>query len=271
MIQFTFDCPPLNNMSKKLFLQWNDFKENAIGSIGSLKGDSDFLDVTLACEDGKQVEAHKMILAMSSPYFQNLLKRNKHPHPLIYMRGVKSEDLLAIIDFLYFGEANVTQENLDSFLAIAEELQLKGLMGNVSGVEAEMSTEFSLNQKKNKIKSSVSQFSRVSHNNSNEDILNINKNNRTVALTSYISGNIQELDEKCNSMMEKTLKKKANHPSLPLYRCMVCGKEATNSDLKKHIEAYHLEGVSIPCNFCEKTFRSRDAKGQHTRIYHKSL
>ena len=45
------------------------------------------------------------------------------------MRGMKSEDLVAIVDFLYCGEANVFQENLDSFLAIAEELQLKGLMG----------------------------------------------------------------------------------------------------------------------------------------------
>ena len=35
----------------------------------------------------------------------------------------------APVDFLYRGEANVYQENLDSFLAIAEELQLKGLMG----------------------------------------------------------------------------------------------------------------------------------------------
>ena len=47
------------------------------------------------------------------------------------MRGVKSDDLLAIVDFLHFGEANVCQENLDFFLAIAEELQLKGLMGRV--------------------------------------------------------------------------------------------------------------------------------------------
>ena len=66
-------------------------------------------------------------MAYSSPFFQKLLRRNKYPHPLIYMRGVK--DLLAIMDFLYCGEADVFQENLDSFLAIAEELQLKGLMG----------------------------------------------------------------------------------------------------------------------------------------------
>ena len=51
------------------------------------------------------------------------------PHSFIYTRGSKSEDLLAVVNFLYHGEANVFQQNLDSFLAIAEELQLKGLMG----------------------------------------------------------------------------------------------------------------------------------------------
>ena len=115
-------------MSEKLCLQWNDFKENVKSAFGNLREDKDFADVTLACEDGQQVEAHKVILAASSPFFQNLLKRNKHSHPLIYMRGVQSLDLLSIVDFLYFGEAKVFQENLDSFLAVAEELQLTGLM-----------------------------------------------------------------------------------------------------------------------------------------------
>ena len=42
------------------------------------------------------------------------------------MRGLKFEDLLARVDFLYYGEANIYQENLDNFLTIAEELDLKG-------------------------------------------------------------------------------------------------------------------------------------------------
>ena len=115
-------------MAEKLCLQWNDFKENIISSFGSLRGDDDFTDVTLVCEDGEQVEAHKMILAASSPVFQSILKRNKHAHPLIYMRGTRSEDLFAILDFLYRGETYVYQENLNSFLILAEELQLKGHM-----------------------------------------------------------------------------------------------------------------------------------------------
>ena len=256
-------------MSEKLCLQWNDFKENAIGSLGSLKNDKDFLDVTLASEDGNQIEAHKVILAMSSPFFENLLKRNKQPHPLIYMRGVKWDDLLAIVDFLYCGEANVYQENLDSFLAIAEELQLKGLMGKIN-IEEEISTKAELPSQENKVrnyKQSISKSSAVLQYNISEEIFNIGQEEKAVALTSHFLGNLHELDEKCNSMMDKTLKK---HPNgLPLYRCKSCGKEAANSDLKKHIEANHLEGISIPCNICEKTFRSRNALRQHNYTYHK--
>ena len=91
--------------------------------------------MTLACEDGQQIEAHKVVLSSSSPFFGKLLNKNKHPHPLVFMRGFKFEDLSAVVDFLYVGEANVYQENLDSFLAIAEELRLKGLMGQVENVE----------------------------------------------------------------------------------------------------------------------------------------
>ena len=116
------------NTSEKLCLNWNDFKENVSHAFGDLRKDHDLLDVTLACEDG-QMEAHRVVLASMSPLFKDIFKNNKHAHPLVYMRGLKSDDLSAILDFLYFGEANVYQDNLDSFLALAEELKLKGLTG----------------------------------------------------------------------------------------------------------------------------------------------
>merc|ERR1711936_1173219 len=124
------------NFDEKLCLQWNDFKDNISSAFGDLREDQEFTDVTLACEDGQQVEAHKVVLIASSPFFLNILKRNKHTHPLIFMRGVKSENLTAMVDFFYHGETNVFQENLDSFLVLAEELQLKGLRGNQTEKEA---------------------------------------------------------------------------------------------------------------------------------------
>ena len=76
--------------SEKFCLRLNDFKKNVKIAFKDLRNYCDFTDVTLACEDGHEVEAHKVILAASSPFFQNMLKRNKHAHPLIYMRGMKS-------------------------------------------------------------------------------------------------------------------------------------------------------------------------------------
>ena len=113
--------------SEKQCLKWNDFQETVLSSFKDLRHNKDFTDVTLACEDGKQFAAHKVVLSSVSPLFMSLLKSNKHQHPLLYMRGMKSEDLVAIIDFLYLGEANVHQDNLDSFLSVANELKLKGL------------------------------------------------------------------------------------------------------------------------------------------------
>ena len=110
--------------SEKFCLKWNDFRENVHTAFGELREDRDFTDVTLACEDGYQVEAHKVILAASSPFFQNILRKNKHPHPLIYMRGIKIEDLEAIVDFLYYGEANIYEEDVVRFLLIAKELSI---------------------------------------------------------------------------------------------------------------------------------------------------
>ena len=48
----------------------------------------------------------------------------------MYIRGLRYEDLSAMVDFIYRGEANVLQGNLDFFLTFAEELQLKRLKGN---------------------------------------------------------------------------------------------------------------------------------------------
>ena len=119
-------------MSEKLCLQWNDFKENANFAFGKLRDDKEMSDVTLVCEDGQQMEAHKVILASSSPFFEKILKKSKQPHPLIYLKGFQSKDFASILDFLYFGEANVYKEDLDPFLAIDVEIELKGLTGQTS-------------------------------------------------------------------------------------------------------------------------------------------
>ena len=112
--------------SEKFCLRWNDFETNISTAFRELREDKDFFDVTLACDD-QQIQAHKVILSACSPFFRSVLKRNPHAHPLLYLRGVKYTDLLAVLNFMYHGEVNVAQEELNSFLAVAEELKVKGL------------------------------------------------------------------------------------------------------------------------------------------------
>ena len=83
-------------MEEKVCVKWNDFQENISSSFANIRKDFEFSDVTLACEDGQQLEAHRVILAASSPFFQKLFRRNKHAHPLLYMRDVAFQDLVAI-------------------------------------------------------------------------------------------------------------------------------------------------------------------------------
>jgi len=117
--------------TEKFCLRWNDFESNISSTFRELRDDKDFFDVTLACDD-EQIQAHKVILSACSPFFRNIFRRNPHQHPLLYLKGVKYTDLQSVLNFMYHGEVNVTQEELNSFLAVAEDLRVKGLTQNKS-------------------------------------------------------------------------------------------------------------------------------------------
>merc|ERR1712204_21082 len=115
----------------------------------SLKETHDFADVTLVCEDGQEVEAHRFMLAASSPFFQNMLKRKEHPKSLIYLRGIKYENIISILSYIYNGESTVLNDQLETFLTIASELGLKGL---TESTETETETDIQNIENKRKIK-----------------------------------------------------------------------------------------------------------------------
>jgi len=118
--------------SEKFCLKWNDFETNVSVAFRELRDERDFFDVTIACEDD-QIQAHKVILSACSPFFKNLLRRNPHQHPLLYLKGISYKDIQSVLNFMYHGEANIAQDDLNNFLSVAEELKVKGLtQGNNS-------------------------------------------------------------------------------------------------------------------------------------------
>jgi len=119
--------------SEKFCLRWNDFERNISSAFRELRDDKDFFDVTIACDD-EQIQAHKVILSACSPFFRNVLRRNPHQHPLLYLKNVRYTDLQSVLNFMYHGEVNVAQEDLNSFLSVAEDLKVKGLTQNNSDI-----------------------------------------------------------------------------------------------------------------------------------------
>ena len=127
-LQLQFHFLTLLTMEEKFCLKWNDFQENVIKNFSKLRNEDDFFDVTLVSDDQKQMMAHKVILSSCSVYFKNILKKNKHSHPMLCLTGISSMELENVLDYAYHGEVKIFQEDINKFLDIAQILKLDGLL-----------------------------------------------------------------------------------------------------------------------------------------------
>ncbi|XP_033238793.1 protein bric-a-brac 1 isoform X2 [Drosophila pseudoobscura] len=126
--------PPSTPSSQQFCLRWNNYQSNLTTIFDQLLQNECFVDVTLAC-DGRSMKAHKMVLSACSPYFQTLLAETPCQHPIVIMRDVSWGDLKAIVEFMYRGEINVSQDQIGPLLRIAEMLKVRGL-ADVTHMEA---------------------------------------------------------------------------------------------------------------------------------------
>ncbi|XP_063975440.1 modifier of mdg4-like isoform X1 [Diachasmimorpha longicaudata] len=114
-------------MSMQQFcLRWNHHQPNFISVFSTLLSNETLVDVTLAAE-GRHLQAHKVVLSACSTYFQSLFTVNPCQHPIVILKDVKFSDLKIMVDFMYYGEVNVSQDQLPSIIKTAESLKIKGL------------------------------------------------------------------------------------------------------------------------------------------------
>ena len=226
-------------MAEKFCLKWNDFQTNVSTTFRKLRTSDHFYDVTLVSDDQQQVSAHKVVLSSSSEYFKNILTSNKHSHPMLCLSGVNQEDLNNILDYVYNGEIQIYQDQLDQFLTIAQRFQLEGLMQGKEEASPEPDKfENAVESSNDNMKAGI------------ENDVNHIKSHKIITVESVNFENIEELDHKINDMIEKV-------DGTQRRRCIPCGKLSRGtSDAKEHAET-HIEGLSFPCQYCEKTFRSR--------------
>ena len=177
------------------------------------------------------------------------------------MRGLQSEDLLAIIDFLYYGKVNVFQENLDTFLSLAEELKLKGLTGTANS--RSNATESTFEAEPNYENAQVKTEKALKGNTPSD--------NRAVAITNNkVSAEVEDLDDQIKSMMTMTDVRSADGKGF-IASCNICGRQLPSRNMPQHIEANHITGVSHSCDLCGKSSRSRNALRFHKYSNHRSL
>ena len=240
-------------MDEKFCLKWNDFQENVQAAFSDLRGDLDYADVTLACED-QTIEAHKVILSICSPFFRDILKKNQHPHPLIYMRGLNPRDLTAVLDFIYHGEVKIAQEDLDGFLALAEEMQLKGLTGNDKEPENQAETQFHQKylETKEENNSSPAQANLYAIRNHEGQLVSMDNQTKSSNEISY--GTQMDIE----AMMYKNDGR---------WNCKTCKFNSKDkSHLREHVQA-HMD-LEFPCSLCGKILRSSHVLRMHNKKQH---
>ena len=111
-------------------IDWKDFKALSTKRFKDLVGKPDFSDVTLVCGDGQRIAGHQVILATGCTFFKNLLEGEVNPKPLIFLRGVEADLLKPLLDFLYTGKAEISDQLITEFLVLAEDLGIEGLANN---------------------------------------------------------------------------------------------------------------------------------------------
>ena len=180
---------------------------------------------------------------------------------------------MAMVDFFYHGEAKVYQENLDSFLVLAEELQLKGLRGNQTEPDVKVFP-----------KPAKQESHPTNYGSTTEQLLpntEVFIDNRIVQSTSekilvrtdHTTNNtdMESLNQQVKSLM--TFSENANPNKSERGRarvCKVCGKEGSLANIMHHIEANHIAGISIPCGLCSQVFSSRNALAIHKNRQHRN-
>ena len=234
-------------MGEKFSLKWNDYLVNVTKKFSLLRNEEEFSDVTLVSSDKRQVSAHKVVLSSCSDYFKTILKAsNKSKDIILCLENINHDELNNMLDYVYNGEVSIEQNQLDSFLMIAQRFQLEGM---ISEPEAEDSHSSVVNSS-NKIHPETENLDHLDHWTTLNDV------REQIKIISEEFPSVEELDEKLKENLFRVDGTKKWH-------CKICNKVSADLyNAKEHVEV-HFEGLSFPCQNCEKTFRTRKTMRMH--------
>jgi len=118
----------------QLSLQWHHHHKALVSLLDVLWEKQELVDVTLAAE-GQYLQVHRIVLCACSSYFKDVLteKSNSDKHAIVFLKDVYYHDLKALVHYMYKGEVQINEDQLNSFLHTAKSLGIRGLMGSDRG------------------------------------------------------------------------------------------------------------------------------------------
>lgn len=118
--------------NRPLKLRRVNHTDEIVFGFSSLLRNESMTDVTLICNGGQTIRAHRVILSTFSPYFRTIFEsqpfsNNPCQYPVIVIKDLEISELRTIIDFIYKGEVSVSRDKLQSVLQAAKALEVSGL------------------------------------------------------------------------------------------------------------------------------------------------
>ena len=247
-------------MSEKFALKWNDYQSNWTRSLSELRKDTQFADVTLISDDKVKFSAHKILISSCSNILKFILKDNTHPNPLLFLGGVSSVNLGFMLDYIYYGEVNLYQEQLESFLESAKNLEIEGLMGQESMAQ---DTHYKKEEQEEQVVFPTTDV---------KQIVEINVSNKVIQRRQYekpTTSDVAKIDVTSFTSEEAEEKIKELYERIDgVWRCLACDYTTTLiGNVKRHVET-HIIGLSYSCNLCSKEFRLKNSLNNHKRNVH---
>ena len=108
-----------------------EFEQERTKVFQSLLKQLSLTDVTLVNDDDLEISVHKIILSSISPVLRKLFERRPQEQPILFLRGVKSDHLRALVDYIYTGEASIDVNNLNEFIQVGKDLKIVGMRNQI--------------------------------------------------------------------------------------------------------------------------------------------
>jgi hypothetical protein len=235
-------------------LSWQGFTNCFTTAFKNLKEDGNFSDITLVCDQNKQLKVHKIIIGACSSFFRNILVGLPAGHLYFYVDGVTFEDLKAAINFMYIGHTEVEKDNLDNFIKVCKKLEIEGL----SEPNIATNAEEKVSPGKKITKEEKETACEVDINDMFEKDLD----------DTEIFENKVKVEVEDEATVPDFKYKKAVIDGERKFICTTCDYTSTyKAHLKNHFQSKHLH-IKYPCDQCNYSSGHTSDLAKHKRFKH---